>query len=384
MAEAWVLAAALNSDDLAPLVQRHCGLGDVIKEAEVVRSTLEEAAAHPDELRKIAESDADFAEWARAWSLAGDAWIAVEVLRARFTYVLALYKLGHALDERGELDVGKLEEVAEEFEKAAEIRKKLKQWDYYLVDRSWALRTRVLAAKSWEELLERAKGFWELWGEAEKHPELTADYLATAAFRLGEYLVYLVASGDKERAEELLREWRWLLDYVPEGSVVTRLMLRLFGVGEGARLKEVVDAFESFIWPEFWPALLMLAGRLQKDEAHKECAKLFNAQPPKAEVCNIIVAAAAGNRIAAKRLRSVSVIEKVVSEARLLLDKADGRTLVEVLTPMTLAAQLALMLLAAVEGGLMRLGYTVCGAPGGLRNPYSGGFSAPSTRTAAT
>jgi tetratricopeptide (TPR) repeat protein len=157
VAEAWVLAAALNSDDLAPLVQRHCGLGDVIKEAEVVRSTLEEAAAHPDELRKIAESDADFAEWARAWSLAGDAWIAVEVLRARFTYVLALYKLGHALDERGELDVGKLEEVAEEFEKAAEIRKKLKQWDYYLVDRGWALRTRVLAAKSWEELLERAK-----------------------------------------------------------------------------------------------------------------------------------------------------------------------------------------------------------------------------------
>jgi hypothetical protein len=187
-----------------------------------------------------------------------------------------------------------------------------------------------------------------LWKEAEKHLEPTAVYLATAAASLGEYIVYLAASGDMKRAEELLREWRWLLDYRPEVSVVTRLMLRLFGVGEGARQEEVVKAFKPQLLPEFWPALLMLTGRLQRDKAPEECAKLFNAQPPEAELCNIIVAAAAGNRIAAEMLRSV--IEKVVSEARLLLDKADGRTLVEVLTPITPAAQLALMLLAAVEG----------------------------------
>jgi hypothetical protein len=60
-----------------------------------------------------------------------------------------------------------------------------------------ALRTRILAAKSWGELLERAKGFRELWSEAERHLELTAKYLATAALILGEYLVYLAASGDK-------------------------------------------------------------------------------------------------------------------------------------------------------------------------------------------
>ncbi len=39
-----------------------------------------------------------------------------------------------------------------------------------------------------------------------------------------------------------------------------------------------------------------------------------------------------------------------MSETRLLLDKADGRTLVEVLTPITPAAQLAFILLTAVEG----------------------------------
>jgi hypothetical protein len=90
-------------------------------------------------------------------------------LRSWFTYVLALYKLDHAINEKGELDAEKLKEAAEEFEKAAEIREKLKQWDNYLAASSLALRARVLAAKSWGELLERAKGFRELWSEAEKH-----------------------------------------------------------------------------------------------------------------------------------------------------------------------------------------------------------------------
>jgi tetratricopeptide (TPR) repeat protein len=163
----------------------------------------------------------------------------VEDLSAWFTVELARYKLDHALDERGELDAEKLEEAAEEFEKAARYARKLKQWGNYLTARGRALRARVLAAKSWEELLERAKGFRELWREAEEHREPTADYLATAASTLGECLVYLAASGDKEMAEELLKKWRWLLDYDPEVSVVARLMLKLFGVGEGRGRKRL-------------------------------------------------------------------------------------------------------------------------------------------------
>jgi len=125
--------------------------------------------------------------------------------------------------------------------------------------------------------------------------------------------------------------------------VATRLMLRLFGVGEGARQGEVVVVFGPRLSPEFRPALSMLAGRLQIYKIPGECAKL-----PKAEDCVDAVASAAGDREAAKMLRSV--IEKVVPEARPLLDKADGRTLVEVLAPGYSSAQLAFMLLAAVEG----------------------------------
>jgi len=149
------------------------------------------------------------------------------------------------------------------------------------------------------------------------------------------------------------------LDYDPEASVATRLMLRLFGVGEGARQEEVVDVFGPRLPPERLPALLMLAGRLQRDRALEECAKFIPPWPEalyavarsvnfKSELCVDAVASAAGNREAAKMLRSV--IEKVVPEARPLLDKVDGRTLVEVLAPGDSSAQLAFMLLAAVEG----------------------------------
>jgi len=342
-ARAHVLAVALENDDLAPLVQRRCGLGDFEREAEAVKSVLDEVAAHLDELRKIMESNADFAEWVTTRNVTGDAGGVVEDLRGWFTYVLARYKLDNALDEKGELDAGKLKGAAGEFEKAAEICIKLKRLENYLASRSRALRARVLAAKSWEELLEEAKGFYKLWREAEEHREPTVGYLATAAHTLGEYLVYLAASGDKEMAEELLKKRRRLLDYDPRVSVATQLMLKVLGVGEGARQEEVVDVFEQELSPEFRPALWLLAGRLQKDEALEICKLL-----PKPEVCVDAVAAATGDQEAVERLKSE--IKREVPEASLLLDKVDGKTLVEVLAPIYSSAQFAFTLLAAVEG----------------------------------
>ncbi len=342
IAKAFVLATALYSDVLALLVRRYCNLGDLVKEVEAVRSMLEEATAHPEELRKIVESDTDFAEWVTAWSPTRNAERVIENLRAWFTYLLALYKLNHALDEKGELDAGKLEEAAKEFEKAAEISRKLKLWRNYLAACSLALRARALATKSWGELLEKAKGFCGLWEETKECRELTAMYLATAVSILDDCLVYLAASGDRERAEDLLKEWQWPLDYVP-WVLVARLVLKLFGVGEGARLREVVDVFEPQLSREYRPVLLMLAGRLQKDKALAICKQLS-----KSEVCIDAVVAAAGNQEAVERLKSK--IESEAPEAHLLLGVADGKTLVEVLTPMTPAAQLVFMLLAAVEG----------------------------------
>jgi len=160
---------------------------------------------------------------------------------------------------------------------------------------------------------------------------------------LSRCLVYLGASGDEEESVKLLKGRRWLLDYDPRISVNARLMLRLFGMGEGARQEEVVETFKPLLSPEFWPALLMLAGRLHKDEALRRCEQL-----PKPEVCVDAVEAATGDQEAVGRLKLE--IEWEVSVASLLLDKVDGKTLVEVLAPKYPSVQLAFTLLAAVEG----------------------------------
>ncbi len=328
IAKAYVLAAALRGGRLTPLVQRYCGLGDLEKETKDVMFELNKAAASPEELKKIMENDKDFADWVRVRDVTEDAERAIEDLRAQLTYVLAHYKLNHAFNERGELDEKKLEEAAEEFEMAAEISRKLKQWENYLTARSWALRTRVLAAKSWKELLKRAEGFRELWREAEEYSQPTARYLETAALILGEYLVYLAASCNKEEAVKLLKERQWLLDYDPQVFVATLLMLRLL----------VVDVFK----PEWVsrPASLILTSRLQKDKASEECNR--------AEVRVDAVVATASDQEAVKRLKS-----EIERKAHSLLEVADIKTLVEILTSISSAAQLVLMLLAAVEGGII-------------------------------
>jgi len=360
IAKAFVLAAALESDVLAPLVQRHCGLGDLVEEAGAVRKTLEEVA-HPDELRKIVESDADFAEWVTARNVTGNAGMEVENLRGWFTHVLARYKLDHALDEGGELDAGKLEEAAKEFEKAAEIHEKLEQWDNYLVNRSFALRARVLAAGSWGELLERARGFRDLWREAEEHRRPTADYLATAAARLGECLVYLAASGDKERAGDLLKERWWLLDYDPKVSVTTRLMLRLFGVGEGARQEEAVKTFIQQFYEEFLPALSVLLPTAQFNQELEKCLYL---DLNKAVTCKDALLAVEGVELVVDFLKMwifthilIDILGgseenrlKMAQKIGELLEGVDGKSLVEVLAPEYSQARLVFMLLAAVEG----------------------------------
>jgi energy-coupling factor transporter ATP-binding protein EcfA2 len=324
IAKVYVLAAALRGGRLAPLVQRLCGFVDLVKETETVWSVLEEVAAHPEELRKIMGN----AEWATTHSPTGGAERAIEDLRAQLTYVLAHYKLNHAFNERGELDEKKLEEAAEEFERAAEIRRKLRHWENYLTARGWALRARVLAAKSWKELLERAEGFRELWREAEEYSQPTARYLETAALILGEYLVYLAASGNKEEAVKLLKERQWLLDYDPRVFVATLLMLRLL----------VVDVFK----PErvSRPASSILTGRLQKDKVSEECGQ--------AEVRVDAVVATASDQEVVRGLKS-----EIERKAHSLLEVADIKTLVEILTSISSAAQLVLMLLAAVEGGII-------------------------------
>jgi hypothetical protein len=100
----------------------------------------------------------------------------------------------------------------------------------------------------------------------------------------------------------------------------------------------VVDAFK----PErvSRPASVILTDRLQKDKASEQCNR--------AEVRVDAVVATASDQEAVKRLKS-----EIERKAHSLLEVADIKTLVEILTSISSAAQLVLMLLAAVEGGII-------------------------------
>jgi len=86
IAWAYVLVATLHSDELAHVVQKY--LGDLIN--------LLEAVAHPEELERIMESDADLAEWVKLLGSIDDA---VKLIKRIKRHVLTLCEQRPALCE---------------------------------------------------------------------------------------------------------------------------------------------------------------------------------------------------------------------------------------------------------------------------------------------
>jgi hypothetical protein len=336
IAGAYVLDVALERSDLTQLVREYCDLNDLTEEINAVKTVLEDATS-AEKLKRIVKDDADFRQWIAARSVAGDAEIVVAGLRSQFMFKLARYSLRHAVDEKGKIDTGKLREIAKEFEEKAEISRRLNDWGNYLVARGFALRASFLAAESWEEFLATANGFHLLWEEAEKYA-LLPQYLGKVAIALAEYLVYLATSSEIKQIDKLLKERRWLLDYAPRVAVVTRLMLRLFGVRERVELKEIIEELAQSFEEEFLPALRMWANLTDRDGALNACVNSVDT-----ELCIDAVMAVTGNKYAAERLKQEFPLLKLSREL-------NGKTYVEVISPANSLAQLALMLLATIEG----------------------------------
>jgi hypothetical protein len=343
VAEASVLAVALKRDDLAPYVQKHCNLADLVGEGNAVKKILEKVViARPDELKEIMDSDLDFAKWIAARSPTKDVKGVIEDLWVWLTRDLADYKLVHAVDERGELDVKRLNEAAEELEKIAETYKRREEWIGYLAVRRLALQVRVIVAGNWEELLKTAEGFRELWEEVERLPISRAEYHLLAPPLFSKYLVHLAASGKRELATEQLRKLE-LLNHLPLVSVATKLMLKLFGVGEGVPWKEVFETSVGEINLALEFILLMSTGRFHKDKVLEECRQLL-----KMKVDADAMSSDADVQAVIELLRSC--IKKEIQKLHPSLDEMDERTLLEVLAPRCSHARLAFMLLAVAEG----------------------------------
>jgi Mg2+ and Co2+ transporter CorA len=89
-----VLAATLHSNELVRHVQRY--FGDLVKETEAVKKVLNETVAHPEELKRIMESDADLAEWVKLLGSIDDA---VKLIKRIKKHVLSFYEQYPALCE---------------------------------------------------------------------------------------------------------------------------------------------------------------------------------------------------------------------------------------------------------------------------------------------
>ncbi len=348
VAGAFVLTVALERDDLAPYVQKYCGLVDLVGEGNAVKKTLEKVAtASSEELKEIMNSDADFAEWIAARSPTKDVKGVIENLWVWLTRDLADYKLVHAVDERGELDVKRLNEAAEESEKIADTYKRWGEWVSYFAVRRLALQARIIAASNWEEFLKAAKGFLKLWGEVERQPIseeislLNVVHYLVKLLVFNEYLIYLASSGKRELTTEQLKKHD-VLNRSLSVSEATMLMLKLFGVGEGVPREEVLETFTGEI-NVLQLFLSVLANRFHKDEALEMCEQSLGVK-----VHAVVMSSATSEQADIELLRSC--IGKIAPETRPLLDKVDGETLVEVLAPRYSHARLVFMLLATVEG----------------------------------
>jgi len=84
---AYVLAATLHSNELERHVQKY--FGDLVKETEAVKKVLNEAVAHPEELKRITESDADLAEWVKLLGSIDDA---VKLIKRITKHMPTLYE----------------------------------------------------------------------------------------------------------------------------------------------------------------------------------------------------------------------------------------------------------------------------------------------------
>jgi len=348
VAGAFVLTVALERDDLAPYAQDSCNLADLVGEGDGVMKTLEKVAtARPEELKEIMDNDVDFAEWIEARSPTLDVSGVIEKLWVWLTRDLASYKLIHAVDERGELDMKRLKETAEESEKIAYIYKRWGEWASYFAASRLALQARLIAANSWEEFLKTAEGYLKLWEEVERQPIseeislLNVVHYLVKLLVFSEYLIYLASFGKRELAKEQLKKHEVLNRLL--FSEATMLMLKLLGVGEGVPREEVLEAFTGEVNPMLQFFQSVVASRFHKDEALEKCE-----QSLRTKIQAIVMSSATSEQADIEMLRSC--IKKVVQNPSALLDKVDGRTLVEVLAPKYSHARLALMLLAAVEG----------------------------------
>jgi hypothetical protein len=258
-------------------------------------------------------------------------------MEAGLTNSLAIYKLNN----------GEYDEASKLFNEAAEAYKSIKYREYYrsyISARDAFLCAEILKAKSINEYVNVANNFEKLWNETLEHFEFIAGYLGVASSVLGNYFIYLASIGKYDDIEKILNnEYAFLaFNYAKKIQVLTRLMLRLLGFTKVDEVKpeELIDTYKNDIYPQFLPALKLTLGI---EASVEECESLKALKDR--NICRYAFLAIKGNNDALTKLRN-SLNVKLLK----LMQGLDGKALVQLLAPMTLNCQSALILYALVSG----------------------------------
>jgi hypothetical protein len=297
--------------------------------------------------------------------------------------------LKHAL-ARYRLSNDELDEAERLFNEAAEEYREIGDYENYLVARGLALRVEAInGSLAGDELIKLRNEFQRLYEEtfSKEHFEYTARYLSIASHVLGDYLVSLALTGNYEKIDELLEEHWQVLNANKQASVLTRLMLNaLLGSKDrkdqlGSELEgrlsvnpgELIDAFGSYMYSEFLPALIVAFGVIKKPEDGVTMCMLIN-DSTKGMDCVYAISVAMNDNAAVVQLRGrlIDTFSERILEERLNLLKGlgvnadkllnmfdeftklvyglDGKSLAQLIAPRGSMARLALMLRALING----------------------------------
>jgi KaiC/GvpD/RAD55 family RecA-like ATPase len=281
-----------------------------------------------------------------------------------------------------------LNDAARLFNEAAEVAKEIKEvkcycsevhFEDYLVSHGWALRVEAIKGSlSDDELVKLVNEFRQLFEDVFKRP--TAEYPSIAPKVLGEYLVSLALMGSDKEVEvkeisELLKGHQQVLDDDKEVSVLTRLTLDALLSPKGGlstelwnrlidKPWELIKVFEYQMLPEFLTALKIIFDVRMLDDEIELCRN--------DDDCRDSLLTIEENDDAVKKLRErlINAFRKRISEKEVLdllkelgfdakslidkfrglVDELDGASLVQLIAPIDLRAQLALMLYALING----------------------------------
>jgi hypothetical protein len=344
---------------------------DVIKKSDYVLNKLNELRENVEKLLR----DKEFMGYAESRFFKADENAAKEIILSTslsLKYALAFYKY----------DNDELNEAAGLFEKVANGRKEIGEFEGYLISRSL-----VLCVKAIEDSLasnDLVKEYDQLFNEALNNFNPTANYLDATLGILNNYLVSLALTNNTNKVGELLKEYWAILNIDKKYSVMTRLILNtLLGSKNGLddRLKdmlvvdpeELIVVFEEEMHNVFLPALKVAYGLVKPEDGIGECEELAEDQ---AKIyCKDSVLAVGGRGDAIERVRGLLInyfqkrilikekrdwlkelgvdsneLPSMINKFGELVNRLDGRSLVQLIAPTISQAHLALMLYALING----------------------------------